>query len=289
MDRDRACAEARLRVFFRLIRTLMSKATLSPSVTEAVILNCVDCLAGLLEKSTAQKSIAHRTPAVNFEAWLRGDASADFSTWLKHQKVAQIMSKFAPKLREGKPTREIILMARYARRWRSKVLKAKLQPLPSKIKPSSGSPVAGAWLKPLLDLAFHSSSEMSHQSAGLDLLKKLLFTKSTTSTYRPVDCLYFLLQHYVPNLSALVGNKRGSIPSDSLLINPMISLLWTLTMVDERANANAIILKRTLRLESKSTNPPGETAPMEPLTLRPLLLSKGHIVGKRDHFSIFFS
>ncbi|VUZ50790.1 unnamed protein product [Hymenolepis diminuta] len=281
VDKDRVCLEARLRIFFRLIKTLVSH-NLSPAVLEGVVMNCVECLNSLFDKSATQ-SPAYRAPEVNFEAWLRGDESTCFDTWLKQLKVAQKMSQFAPKLTEGKPSRELILSARYARRWRYKTIKANLPPLAKAERPSK-SIVAGGWLKPLLDYSFHSTREMCFQSAGLDLLTKLVFSKLPSSTYRTVDCLHFLLQHYIPKISTLIRANRGSAMTEDLAMNPMISFLWTLTADDPPNTTMKIISRRTQRYDTESVfkapNSSGadSAAAMETLVLIPLLLSKGRII-----------
>ncbi|VDO03089.1 unnamed protein product, partial [Rodentolepis nana] len=283
VDRNRLCSEARLRIFFRLIKNLISR-NVSPVVMDGVIMSCVECLPSIIDKPVAQP-LTYRAPGVNFEAWLRGDDSAGFNTWLKQLKIAQQMSVFAPKLTEGKPSRELILSARFARRWRYKTLIARLSPL-MKIERSVGLTVPGGWLKRLLDYSFHSNREMCFQSTGLDLLTKLVFSKLPSSSYRTVDCIHFLLQYYVPKISTLVRGNRGSITAETLPMNSMIAFLWTLIADDLPDSMREIISRRTLRygLESasKSSNPSGveSAVSMAPLVLTSLLLSQGRLLDR---------
>nr|CDS31510.2 E3 ubiquitin protein ligase UBR4 [Hymenolepis microstoma] len=283
VDRNQLCLEARLRIFFRLIKNLFSY-NISPVVMDGVIMDCVKCLTSIIDKPKTQP-LTYRAPGVNFEAWLRGDESAGFDTWLKQMKIAQQMSIFAPKLTEGKPSRELILSARFARRWRSKTLYASLPPL-AKIERPVGLIVTGGWLKPLLDYSFQSNREMCFQSVGLDLLTKLVFSELPSSSYRTVDCMHFLLQHYVPKISSLVRANRGSVITGDLPMNPMIAFLWTLTADDLPGNTMEMISKRTLRhgteSVSKSLNSSGveSAASIEPLVLTPLLLSQGRLFDR---------
>lgn len=292
ISRDKACLEARLRIFFRLIQRLTSsKEGLHPSasVLEGVVMDCVDCLNRFVVES-GKNSFSFRAPRVNFKAWMQGDGSAAYNTWLKHFQVAQQMAAFAPLLAETKsPSRELVLSARYARRWRYRTVKASLPPLSSPTEAAEVSP-AGGWLTSLLDHSFISHQHMCFQSAGVDFLTKLAFSKATSSSYRVADCLYFLLRRYVPRISSLVRANRGSGLSDELCINPLISLMWLLAADDQSTATKKMMLKRTLRAESSSVfvtsnsstaggnNSP--TASMEPLILRPLLLSRGRILGE---------
>lgn len=310
VDADYFCQEARLRTVFRLLLGLTRRqqeklmngetevAAPPVAVMESILVECIRFLCDLfilpdnVKNWWWERGVADfRPPRVNFEAWMRGDEAASFSTWREHYQLAVEMAKTEERVRRhitSTAPRELALSARFALRWLRKTAQAKLPPLPGHCE-SAANP--GGWLSPILFHSFASRQYMSHQDSGLNLLTNLCLDTASTSSNRSAECLCYLASQYVPYLDHLVRANRGSgLTDEALRVNPLVMFMWDLT--SGNTIKGTAVMKRTLRScsafvsQSSTTTTASTTAPtialgsMTPLLMRPLLLYRGKLL---DH------